>query len=142
MFDRTPHSSGPPSVPAFRFLFFSLFTAALAASVGCNAFHDKLWGKPTPSKVGLNTRDLIDPEAQANADRSLNVNSLIAVGSELKRVLVERAELADPDRKSRPPKNVLCLSGGGSYGAFSAGLLVGWTESGTRPRTNDPAPAR
>ncbi|MCE9534357.1 MAG: patatin-like phospholipase family protein [Planctomycetes bacterium] len=31
------------------------------------------------------------------------------------------------------PRNVLALSGGGSYGAFSAGLLNGWTETGARP---------
>lgn len=29
--------------------------------------------------------------------------------------------------------NVLALSGGGSYGAYGAGLLCGWTEAGTRP---------
>ena len=32
------------------------------------------------------------------------------------------------------PSNVLVLSGGGMNGAFPAGLLQGWTESGTRPR--------
>lgn len=31
------------------------------------------------------------------------------------------------------PHNYLAISGGGSNGAFGAGLLVGWTESGTRP---------
>ena len=31
------------------------------------------------------------------------------------------------------PFNVLVLSGGGSYGAYSAGVLAGWTETGTRP---------
>jgi hypothetical protein len=30
--------------------------------------------------------------------------------------------------------NALTLSGGGSSGAFGAGLLAGWTETGTRPR--------
>jgi hypothetical protein len=30
--------------------------------------------------------------------------------------------------------NLLALSGGGSNGAFGAGVLVGWGESGTRPR--------
>ena len=30
--------------------------------------------------------------------------------------------------------NALVLSGGGAYGAYSAGVLCGWTESGTRPR--------
>lgn len=32
------------------------------------------------------------------------------------------------------PFNVLVLSGGGAYGAFSAGVLAGWTEAGTRPQ--------
>jgi predicted acylesterase/phospholipase RssA len=33
----------------------------------------------------------------------------------------------------RPPKNILVMSGGGSFGAFTAGVLAGWTKSGTRP---------
>ena len=32
-----------------------------------------------------------------------------------------------------PPLNFLAISGGGDRGAFSAGLLVGWTEAGDRP---------
>jgi len=32
-----------------------------------------------------------------------------------------------------PPLNMLAVSGGGDDGAFGAGLLVGWTEAGTRP---------
>jgi hypothetical protein len=32
-----------------------------------------------------------------------------------------------------PPINFLAVSGGGDDGAFGAGLLVGWTETGTRP---------
>jgi predicted acylesterase/phospholipase RssA len=34
---------------------------------------------------------------------------------------------------SLPPANYLAISGGGEDGAFGAGLLVGWTEAGTRP---------
>ena len=34
---------------------------------------------------------------------------------------------------SLPLANFLAISGGGEDGAFGAGLLVGWTESGTRP---------
>ncbi len=30
-------------------------------------------------------------------------------------------------------RSILALSGGGANGAFGAGVLVGWTESGTRP---------
>ena len=32
-----------------------------------------------------------------------------------------------------PPANYLAMSGGGDNGAFGAGLMKGWTESGTRP---------
>ena len=32
------------------------------------------------------------------------------------------------------PHNYLAISGGGSNGAFGAGLLVGWTEAGNRPK--------
>ncbi len=33
-------------------------------------------------------------------------------------------------------RSILALSGGGANGAYGAGLLVGWTESGTRPEFN------
>lgn len=32
------------------------------------------------------------------------------------------------------PHNYLAISGGGAQGAYGAGLLIGWTESGTRPK--------
>jgi hypothetical protein len=32
-----------------------------------------------------------------------------------------------------PPARLLAISGGGDDGAFGAGLLVGWTQAGTRP---------
>jgi predicted acylesterase/phospholipase RssA len=34
----------------------------------------------------------------------------------------------------KPELNILVLSGGGADGAFGAGVLVGWSESGSRPR--------
>ena len=41
-------------------------------------------------------------------------------------------QLNDPEARYEPV-HYLALSGGGSNGAFGAGLLVGWTEEGTRP---------
>lgn len=38
-----------------------------------------------------------------------------------------------PDRPAEKPLNVLCVSGGGKYAAFTAGTLNGWTASGNRP---------
>ena len=40
---------------------------------------------------------------------------------------------AEPATVGRPAKAVLALTGGGSYGAFSAGVLTGWSRSNTRP---------
>ncbi len=38
-----------------------------------------------------------------------------------------------PDGPADKPLNVLCVSGGGKYAAFTAGALCGWTASGHRP---------
>ena len=46
-------------------------------------------------------------------------------------VRANRPELLNKGR--RPVVNFLALSGGGSDGAFGAGLLAGWTASGKRP---------
>ncbi len=45
----------------------------------------------------------------------------------------ERAYLATQGVDTLPAANFLALSGGGDDGAFGAGLLCGWTASGTRP---------
>jgi predicted acylesterase/phospholipase RssA len=37
------------------------------------------------------------------------------------------------DLRRLPPAHLLALSGGSDYGAFGAGVLVGWTETGSRP---------
>lgn len=37
-------------------------------------------------------------------------------------------------RAGHKPLNILVLSGGGMYGAYPAGVLRGWTESGSRPQ--------
>jgi hypothetical protein len=49
------------------------------------------------------------------------------------------AEIVDQARESGlidAPSNWLLLSGGGANGAFSAGLLYGWSERGDRPEFN------
>ena len=50
---------------------------------------------------------------------------------------IERERAASPaaagHEDTLPPANFLALSGGSDDGAFGAGLLVGWTEAGTRP---------
>ncbi|MCB9832582.1 MAG: patatin-like phospholipase family protein [Planctomycetes bacterium] len=46
----------------------------------------------------------------------------------------ERPEDYALDEEGRRIYPILCLSSGGSDGAFGAGLLNGWSEKGTRPR--------
>jgi predicted acylesterase/phospholipase RssA len=45
----------------------------------------------------------------------------------------EMAALGVTDMSQLPPVYYLAISGGGGDGAFGAGLLNGWTETGTRP---------
>jgi predicted patatin/cPLA2 family phospholipase len=44
------------------------------------------------------------------------------------------SEAAKSDPSSEFRRNFLVLSGGGSNGAFGAGILIGWTAKGTRPK--------
>ena len=55
---------------------------------------------------------------------------------EEKRVAKVRAVYGDTLRNKVVPLNYLCISGGGSNGAYGAGFLVGWTAKGTRPQFN------
>jgi hypothetical protein len=57
---------------------------------------------------------------------------LIRGGLEAYRREVAAREAAG-ERGPLPPADFLAISGGGENGAFGAGLLVGWTEAGTRP---------
>ena len=105
----------------------------VVAFAGCGAMRDPLRDLKTPAEAGINTRDIIDPTAQAEADELYNVNTLVQVSEEVRKAAYSKAVQEFPDLKARPAKNVLCLSGGGAYGAFTAGVLVGWTASGRRP---------
>jgi len=112
------------------------FCAGLAfMAIGCRSLREarEVKNLNTPAKAGLNSRDLIDPMAQTEADEIFRYGNLAGISKEIHDAAVQRANAADPGRMNRPPKNVLCLSGGGSYGAFSAGIIYGWTCSGTRP---------
>ncbi len=113
---------------------FGWLLVVAVAVLGCQTPGTIFRPAATPTSEGLNTRDLIDPPAQAEGDRLLNVTSLLTTVADLRKSLLARADAADPGHKNRAPKHVLCLSGGGAYGAFSAGVLVGWTAAGTRPQ--------
>jgi predicted acylesterase/phospholipase RssA len=86
----------------------------------------------TPPERALSTKEpayaaLPNGHDPMNPDRISPMYATAAGGSEGN--LVRTME-----RKSGHALNMLSLSGGGQNGAFGAGFLVGWRESGTRPK--------
>lgn len=83
-------------------------------------------GLQSPVAAGLNTRDLVDVAAQNAPNRLDDVDFRLKQAEKV-------SELARP--ATMPPKrSILCLSGGGSYGAYTAGILYGWSRRGDRPQ--------
>src|ERR1700761_4176394 len=54
-------------------------------------------------------------------------------GSDPRLIDMLQRNVARTRAETDAPISVLALSGGGADGAFGAGVLVGWTQSGTRP---------
>jgi predicted patatin/cPLA2 family phospholipase len=77
---------------------------------------------------------LLTPESTVDLNSTIQANPYTereALAASVARLKSGPEELFDPNRKKY---NVLALSGGGSYGAFTAGMLNGWTASGQRPQ--------
>jgi predicted acylesterase/phospholipase RssA len=71
------------------------------------------------------------PEATrfwAIADPKEYIREVVASSEREKRYLAQTGH-----QGPLPPANYLAVSGGGDDGAFGAGLLMGWTQAGTRP---------
>jgi predicted acylesterase/phospholipase RssA len=102
--------------------------AFVSLALGCRSpFSD-----PSPVSVGMNTRDIYDVQAQREANEMLEKGALYKAAYQAGQERQEKLAQQNPER-AKKPHNVLCLSGGGSYGAYTAGVLNGWTQSGTRP---------
>jgi predicted acylesterase/phospholipase RssA len=93
------------------------------ANVGCAQHHRQC----LPPRL-LSPETTIDLNSTADTDQSRERNFLAASLARMK-----SAQPAESGPNGRH-YNVLALSGGGSYGAFSAGLLNGWTAGGQRPQ--------
>ncbi len=53
--------------------------------------------------------------------------------AEFRRAFARESAYLISARRPLPDSNYLAISGGGDNGAFAAGILVGWSEHGTRP---------
>lgn len=91
-----------------------------AGCAWCGPFRD-----PSPVKAGYNPAEIVDECARCDADHLLDMRALYQVA--------EQVRLSQRPPVPAPKRSVLVLSGGGSYGAYPAGFLVGWTATGTRP---------
>jgi predicted acylesterase/phospholipase RssA len=81
------------------------------------------------------------PMAQLSQTRILDVpNARFFVDADPAPMYAEALRSIDKERAyahdkgQMPPASFLAISGGGDDGAFGAGLLVGWSEQGTRPQ--------
>ena len=108
-------------------MFVSSIRAAAAAlalaAVGCAG--NGPFRTPSPVRAGFNPAELEDVCTRCDAGHQLDMRGMYQVAEQLR---LARKPAAPP-----PKKSVLVVSGGGTYGAYPAGVLVGWTEAGTRP---------
>jgi Patatin-like phospholipase len=104
-----------------------LVTVVVATSSGCAALSPR---NPVPQELvatasipGLGHVRFWGDEAP---------NDVVA---EIRRLMPGLSRLAEsPPENGIPLVNYLAISSGGDDGAFAAGLLIGWTRSGRRPR--------
>ncbi len=102
---------------------------ALLVLVGCRGgIRDPFRRSNSPIVAGYNTNNLLDPATQAEADA-------LGDGADAYRAAERLKRKPTPEQLARR-QSVLCLSGGGAYGAYSAGVLCGWTVRGDRPGCN------
>jgi predicted acylesterase/phospholipase RssA len=76
--------------------------------------------------IGCQSRKLADRPPKHRTTASADGPAVVPPG-------VVLASPADLVVGLRPPQHVLALSSGGVFGAYSAGILDGWTRAGTRP---------
>jgi hypothetical protein len=79
---------------------------------------------PTP------VTELIDPYLEQDTIPVLDVKLCEALAAQKPGNIVSVSARKDAPTR---PFNILVLSGGGAYGAYTAGVLAGWTETRTRP---------
>lgn len=112
--ERDPAHRGP------ALLAVAALLAAVAALSGCAVRPGPADGDGVPAWPGH-----VEVEAGGRAPSAFE--SSYAAG------LAAGHPLGDSDGDGEGDLTVLTISGGGAFGAFGAGVLVGWTESGRRP---------
>ncbi|HEV3386571.1 MAG TPA: patatin-like phospholipase family protein, partial [Gemmata sp.] len=99
-------------------LLLSLIPLLLAVVAGCSSRHLNNPPEHIVAKPWTNVGEAV-PSRDGDVDTVAG----------LSQVLAGKPPAHAPGR----PLNVLVMSGGGKYGAFTAGALAGWTKNGSRP---------
>lgn len=102
--------------------YWSLLLAVLVLSTlgGCASAPERVLSRqPVPYAALPNGHDPLNPD---------RIMEFVREGAS-----ADEGVIVTLERLRGHALNILELSGGGQYGAFGAGLLKGWTESGTRP---------
>jgi hypothetical protein len=111
-----------------RFGFAALVAVALISS-GCST-PSRLSAVPMASTTEAKVPGI--PDARFWPDDPNSIEAMIKAATAS--IAAEEAAGVTPDTSGNlPPVAFLAVSGGGDDGAFGAGLLVGWTQAGTRP---------
>lgn len=92
---------------------------ALAAAAGCSTMP---WANPPTELLDSSWHNRVQADPYPNPDSTL-ADGLASVFGNAKM----------PTPTPGRALNILAVSGGGKYGAYTAGVLCGWTENGTRP---------
>lgn len=114
--------------PLLLVSFIGFFT------VGCKSSRQARRDCPSPADMGMNTRDMVDKAQQDEFDALIKPDDFVNSSNLIRKMSFDKAmQERNPNAPPYRQKNVLSLSGGGSFGAFSAGVVCGWTARGDRP---------
>jgi hypothetical protein len=112
----------------------ALGVVLIACVLGCAGDRDggplsaarRVAGQPDRTKEELRASvGWIDPPAQQAGHSTLTKEEVLA--------FADRSRAAAKPAAPSPRRSILIVSGGGAYGAYPAGVLAGWTATGTRP---------
>lgn len=109
------------------FLIFHTLSIVLFLLQGCASL-DRLSAVPRQDTTRAEVPGIPNARFWVDADLTPMVQEM--------HIAIEREQatwIHDKQKAPLPPANFLTVSGGGDDGAFGAGLLVGWTQTGTRP---------
>lgn len=102
--------------------------------IGCQSSRQARQECPSPSDFGMHTRDMVDKVQQDEYDALLDLKDFVPRADLNRKLAFENAmKERNPNAPPYRQKNILSLSGGGSFGAFTAGVVCGWTVKGDRP---------